>query len=167
MEFVLGYFNYWAVIILMMTGLYVVIASGNLIKKLVGIGVFQTSVFQLYITISKVAGGQPPIFQVLPKYDAAKTTENGSAYKTGVTDIPVEQASQGDLAQMDPTVLDPLLGVVYSNPLPHVLILTAIVVGVATLAVGLALVVRIREAYGSIEEADIDAAESKYEVSAS
>ncbi|MCP5299465.1 MAG: cation:proton antiporter subunit C [Chromatiaceae bacterium] len=107
-----GLYNYWVVVFLMMAGFYVVISHGNLIKKLVGLGLFQTSVFILYISIGKVAGGTAPIA------------------KAGVT--------------------------LYSNPLPHVLILTAIVVGVATTAVGLALVLRIREAYGSIEEDDIN-----------
>ncbi len=113
METVLAYFNYWVVILLMMIGFYIVVARGNLIKKLVGLNIFQTSVFLLYISIGKVSGGTAPIH--LPGED-----------------------------------------VVYSNPLPHVLILTAIVVGVATTALGLALVVRIREAYGTIEEDEID-----------
>ncbi|WP_306017168.1 cation:proton antiporter subunit C [Oceanicaulis sp. MMSF_3324] len=110
-------FNYAVIIVLMMVGLYAVIATGNLVKRLVGLSIFQTSVFLLYISVSKVFGGAPPIFD----------------YK--------------DLAydKLDPNAI-------YSNPLPHVLILTAIVVGVATLSVGLALVVRIREAYGSIED---------------
>jgi len=108
-----GLYNYWVTVFLMMAGFYVVISQGNLVKKLVGLSVFQTSVFIFYISMGKVAGGHAPIL-----------TE-------GVT--------------------------VYSNPLPHVLILTAIVVGVATTAVGLALVVRIREAYGSVEEDDIQA----------
>lgn len=107
----LGLYNYWIVIFLMMAGFYVVISSGNLVKKIVGLNVFQTSVFILYISMSKVQGGTPPI--VADGFD------------------------------------------LYSNPLPHVLILTAIVVGVATTALGLALVVRIREAYGSVEEEDI------------
>lgn len=106
-----GIFNYLIVVFLMMAGFYVVISQGNLVKKLVGLGLFQTSVFILYISMGNVFGGQAPI-----------VTE-------GVT--------------------------VYSSPLPHVLILTAIVVGVATTAVGLALVVRIHEAYGSVEEDDI------------
>lgn len=101
-------YNYWMVIVLMMSGFYIVIAHGNLIKKLIGLTIFQTSVFILYISMSKVIGGTAPILD--------------KAYE------------------------------VYSNPLPHVLILTAIVVGVATTAVGLALVVRIKEAYGSVEE---------------
>ena len=108
----LAHYNYWIVIVLMMVGLYIVISRGNLIKKIVGLNVFQTSVFVLYISMGKVTGGTAPII------DDAFTT--------------------------------------YSNPLPHVLILTAIVVGVATSALGLALVVRIREAYGTIEEDEID-----------
>ena len=59
--FLTDHFNYAVVIVLMMTGLYVVFASRNKIKKLVGLSVFQTSVFLLYITIGKVSGGQPPI----------------------------------------------------------------------------------------------------------
>ena len=107
-----GLLNYWIVIVLMMMGFYIVIAHGNLIKKIIGLNVFQVSVFLLYITMSKVSGGTAPILV------------------NGVT--------------------------AYSNPLPHVLILTAIVVGVATTALGLALVVRIRNAYGTIEDDEID-----------
>nr|WP_329689766.1 cation:proton antiporter subunit C [Caldimonas sp.] len=106
-----GHFTYFVTILLMMMGLFIVIARGNLIKKLVGLGIFQTSVYLLYIAPGKLVGGTAPILS-----DAFS---------------------------------------VYSNPLPHVLILTAIVVGVATLALGLAIVVRIREAYGTIEEDDI------------
>ena len=125
---ILSHFNYIVVIFLMMTGLYVVFAADNLIKKLVGLSVFQTSVFLLYITMGKVSGGKPPIIE--KSYDS-----HGDGY--------------GEAAGKAAEVL-------YSNPLPHVLILTAIVVGVATLAVGLALVVRIREVYGTIEEEEID-----------
>lgn len=112
LKFIVGHVDYWLIIILMMTGLYVVVSRGNLVKKIVGLNVFQTSVFMLYITMGKVRGGTAPIF-----------TEN-----------PQE---------------------VYSNPLPHVLILTAIVVGIATTALGLALIVRIREEYETIEEDNI------------
>ncbi len=107
----LGLYNYWIVIILMMTGFYMVIARPNLVKKMAGLFVFQTSVFILFISVAKVEGGTAPI---------------------------VAEGVQ-----------------VYSNPLPHVLILTAIVVGVATTAVGLALIVRINEAYGTIDEDEI------------
>ena len=106
-----GLYNYWIVIVLMMTGFYVVIARGNLVKKLVGLNIFQTSMFVLYISMGKVAGGTPPVL--------------ADGFTT------------------------------YSNPLPHVLILTAIVVGVATLALGLALVIRIHDAYGTVEEDEI------------
>ena len=104
----LGLFNYWIVIFLMMTGFYVIIARTNLIKKLIGLSVFQTSVILMYVTMGKVDGGTAPILH--------------------------------DGAQL------------YSNPLPHVLMLTAIVVGIATIAVGLALVVRVYDSYGTIEE---------------
>ena len=114
----LGQFNYWIVIVLMMAGFYVVISRGNLVKKIIGLNIFQTSVFILYITIGKISGGTPPI---LPEHG----------------------------------VPQPAADVLYSNPLPHVLILTAIVVGVATTALGLALVVRIREAYGTVDEDEI------------
>ena len=106
-----GLYNYWIVIVLMMIGFYAVIASGNLVKKLIGLNIFQTSVFLFYISLGKVSGGSAPII--------------------------VEGVQS------------------YSNPLPHVLILTAIVVGIATTSLGLALVVRIKEAYGTIEEEEI------------
>ena len=112
LQVILDHYNYWIAILLMMIGLYTVVARGNLVKKLVGLNIFQTSVFLLYITMGKVAGGTAPIL------DDRFT--------------------------------------VYSNPIPHVLILTAIVVGVATTALGLALVVRIRESYGTIEEDELD-----------
>jgi multicomponent Na+:H+ antiporter subunit C len=106
-----GHFSYWITVFLMVAGLYILIARTNLLKKLVGLALLQTSVYLLYIAPGKLIGGSAPII--------AEGIER------------------------------------YSNPLPHVLILTAIVVGVATLALGLALVVRIREAYGSIEEDEI------------
>ncbi|MBY6204928.1 cation:proton antiporter subunit C [Halomonas denitrificans] len=104
----LGHYNYYVVVVLMMIGFYAVIARGNMAKKIMGLNLFQTSVFILFISAGKILGGATPIL------------------RDGVE--------------------------VYSNPLPHVLILTAIVVGVATTAVGLALAVRINEAYGSIED---------------
>lgn len=114
---IFDFYNYWVVVFLMMAGFYIVIAHDNLIKKIVGLNIFQASVFILYISFSKVTGGTAPILE------------------EGYT--------------------------VYSNPLPHVLILTAIVVGVATTALGLALVVRINESYGTIEDDEIHAMEEK------
>jgi multicomponent Na+:H+ antiporter subunit C len=107
----LGHFNYWVVMILMMIGFYAVIARGNMIKKIMGLTVFQTSVFILFVSAGKVVGGSTPIL------------------REGVE--------------------------VYSNPLPHVIVLTAIVVGVAITAVGLALALRIQEAYGTIEDDEL------------
>jgi multicomponent Na+:H+ antiporter subunit C len=112
MEF-LGLFNYWVVIVLMMIGFYIVICSNNLIKKLIGLTIFQTSVFIMYISMGKITGGTAPVLG------------------DGIT--------------------------LYSNPLTHVLILTAIVVGIATTALGLAIVVRIHEGYGTVEEDEIHA----------
>ncbi|TQV74928.1 Na+/H+ antiporter subunit C [Aliikangiella marina] len=115
----LGYYNYWVFAIVLMVGFYAVIVRNNLIKKLLGLAIFQSAVFLMYITMDKVEGATAPIIQ------------------EGVTDQ------------------------IYSNPLPQVLILTAIVVGVSTTALGLAMVVRIKEAYGSIEEDDIIAKDRK------
>lgn len=112
-----GQYNYWLVILLMMTGLYALIARGNLIRKLIGLNVFQVSVFLLYISGGFIRGGAAPILT------------------PGIE--------------------------LYSNPLPHVLILTAIVVGVATTALGLALAVRIHDAYGSIDDAALSDSPSK------
>ncbi|MBI4539036.1 MAG: cation:proton antiporter subunit C [Gemmatimonadetes bacterium] len=118
----LGHYNYWVVVFLMMLGFYIVISRANLVKTLVGLSLFQTSVFILYISLGKIAGGTAPIL------------------------IP------GD--------------VVYSNPLPHVLILTAIVVSISTTALGLAVVVRIKEAYGTMEEEEIDRMERADDIEA-
>jgi multicomponent Na+:H+ antiporter subunit C len=114
---IVDHYNYFITIFLMVAGLYIVIARGNMIKKLVGLALFQTSVYLLYIAPGKIIGGTAP-------------------------------------------VIDPGFKL-YSNPLPHVLILTAIVVGVATLALGLAIVARIYEAYGTIEEDEIFAREAQ------
>ena len=105
--------NYWAIITLMMIGLYTLIARRNLVKKIMGLNIFQVSVILFYVSIGRVEGGTAPIL------------------------IP----GQND--------------VLYSNPLPHVLMLTAIVVGVAVTAVGLALVVRIKEAYDTVDESEL------------
>lgn len=241
-EFALERYNYWIVIILMMTGLYIVFARGNLVKKVVGLNLFQTSVFIFYITIGKISGGTAPIFidggygghgdshgdahgdghgegygaanhsaeghsaeggdlhgkiDNLPANDLKAATDalgpNAEIGEEAVdapslhntpTDLPentlpadklanealadaVKPADGFDVAgegAAEGALADALSGagagvgeIIYTNPLPHVLILTAIVVGVATTAVGLALAVRIREAYGTIEEDELHA----------
>lgn len=151
MDGLFSHFNYVVVIVLMMTGLYVVFASRNLIKKLVGLSVFQTSVFLFYITLAKVAGGQPPI--LVEDKSSPTGYDDHSAYVDTV-----------ELAASGATYILPGQGseILYSNPLPHVLILTAIVVGVATLAIGLALTVRIREVYQTIEMDAIEESDFQY-----
>ena len=112
-----GHYAYAATIVVLVGGLFIVISRSNLVSKLIGLAIVQTSVYLLYIAPGKLIGGTAPI--VAPGFS------------------------------------------VYSNPLPHVLILTAIVVGVATLALGLAIAVRVRETYGSIEEDEIVAADRR------
>ncbi len=112
-ELIAGKYNYWIYITLMMIGFYAMIEKGNLIKKIIGLNIFQTAIFLFYISISKVEGGTAPIL-ILGKE-----------------------------------------AVVYDNPLPHVLILTAIVVGVSVTAVAIALVIRIYESFGTVEEEEI------------
>lgn len=130
------HFNYVAVVVLMMIGLFIVFSSRNLIKRMIGLAIFQTSTGLFYISLGKVAGGTAAI-----RLDGASP----EAQALAATLDPAYVAQHG------------VDGVVYSNPLPHVLILTAIVVGVATLAVGLAIAVRIREAYGTVEADEINA----------
>jgi multicomponent Na+:H+ antiporter subunit C len=242
-DFALGRYNYWIAIVLMMTGLYIVYERGNLVKKVVGLNLFQTSVFIFYITIGKIAGGTAPIYiggelehggsegepagegalheapadsantiadgvtpDVTDKIDNTAQSLHGKIIndfpandlKAGLESIkPPADTSAGASLHAAPDIdagkiandalaaveKPPALAldlsdtslhgdaaanamgeaahqvseVVYSNPLPHVLILTAIVVGVATTAVGLALAVRIREAYGTIEEDELEA----------
>lgn len=172
-EMLLERFNYIPIIILMMTGLYVVTATGNLVKRLVGLSLFQTSVFLLYITIGKVFGGQPPILASGhgeegghggdAGYGAAEAAAGDAADMAG--DHGADHAAE--VAHGAADAAGHAAEVLYSNPLPHVLILTAIVVGVATLAVGLALVVRIRETYGTIEDDELNAADYSVETGGS
>ncbi len=239
LEFILDRYNYWIFIVLMMVGLYTVISRGNLVKKVIGLNLFQTSVFIFYISIGKIAGGTAPILigdhggdhggghgggpdgdegsgdhsavdrsgavdrgaadggdahasageseslhadyganpvdvaaaheapeaagtpvEGLHHADAANQTLAANADEPGfeVTAIEAEAAS---VATVDAGHGAAAAGeIIYTNPLPHVLILTAIVVGVATTAVGLALAVRIREAYGTIEEDELEAADN-------
>ncbi|MEO1658058.1 MAG: cation:proton antiporter subunit C [Pseudomonadota bacterium] len=226
LEFALERYNYWIVIALMMIGLYIVFSRGNLVKTLIGLNLFQTSVFIFYITVGKVVGGTAPILigghsegghgddhggghgddhggdHHDTHHDAALSAEDAVAAVQGdlVNRMGAEPAGDGhitgheslhegphgvesnslftgspgeevpdlitrsgaaDLPHADAEHAAAGLDVLYSNPLPHVLILTAIVVGVATTAVGLSLAVRIREAYGTVEEDDIEAIDNK------
>ena len=240
LQFVIERFNYWIFTVLMMVGLYTVIARGNLVKKIIGLNIFQTSVFIYYISIGKVSGGTAPIFTTEHQKELKKHEHHGDAHHGDGHQVPTHQdgghqdtahqdgSHQGDAHDSaDPMTMDLHAGdlhagdantsatltragehhgvstpdlhdgdanalhapandalvsqvgdhggdhggeiatnatefiePLYSNPLPHVLILTAIVVGVATTAVGLALAVRIREAYGTIEEDELETADN-------
>ena len=109
----LGLFNYWVFVLLLMIGFYAIVARTNLIKKVIGLSIFQTSVFLMYISMGKIEGGTAPI------------------------------------------IVSGLEDATFSSPLPQVLILTAIVVGISTTALALSIVVRIREEYGTVEEDEI------------
>ncbi|MEM6777490.1 MAG: cation:proton antiporter subunit C [Planctomycetota bacterium] len=154
---IVGLYNYWIVIFLMMTGFYILLARKNLIKSVIGLNVFQTSVFLLYITMGKVRGGTAPI--IPPNIAAAsehhQVGHNGQTHASAIEEFATEAFEPLVRASQQ---LDHAAGVgdiVYSNPLPSVLMLTAIVVGIATTALALALVVRIREDYGTIDESRI------------
>ena len=132
MEFIVSRLNYWIYIILMMIGLFAMIAKKNLIKKLIGMSIFQTAIILFYVSMGVKEGSNIPILEhgVSPAADHAETT--------------AERPHGEDIRAED-----------YANPLPHVLMLTAIVVGVATLGVGLAIVQKIHQEFGSIEEPEI------------
>ncbi len=212
MEFILERYNYWIIIVLMMGGLYIVFDSENMIKKLVGLSIFQTSVIVFYVTLGKVAGATAPILVdtghhgedthgadthgAAPHAEASHAAAGHEAAADvvdhHVSDVAADHSADsghadvahadvghgvdaahdvaGDVVSAAAHASHASDAVLYSNPLPHVLMLTAIVVGVATLSVGLALVVRIREAYGTIEMDDVraaDIAEGETEGSAS
>ncbi len=164
LEQVFGLYNYWVVICLMMTGFYIVIARKNMIKTVIGLNIFQTSVVLLYITMGKVTGGTAPI---IPPEIAAQHAES-HGHEDGHTghDAHVDHAEHADhVSEAGYEATDAVVhhGVeaaeaaelIYSNPLPSVLMLTAIVVGIATTALALALIVRIGEDYGTVEEDEI------------
>tara|TARA_R110002049_G_scaffold27321_3_gene94456 strand:+ start:107153 stop:107695 length:543 start_codon:yes stop_codon:yes gene_type:complete len=171
LDHVLGLYNYWIVIFLMMTGFYIVISSKNLIKAIIGLNIFQTSVFLLYITMGKVDGGTAPIIPpaLADQQDVAHGDHTHGDHAHGeaahAAADHLDHASDhvenhvGELTQHAQHLASDAHAaseaIIYSHPLPSVLMLTAIVVGIATTALALALIVRIREEYGTIEEDEI------------
>ncbi len=119
-DFIVSKYNYWIYIILMMIGFYAMIGKRNLIKKIIGMNIFQTAVILFYVSIGCKKGGTLPILE----------HAHGHAGQ-------VIQASS------------------YINPLPHVLMLTAIVVMVSTLGVAIAIVIMIYLKYNTLEEDEI------------
>lgn len=108
-------YNYWVYIVLMLIGFYAMIAHGNLLKKVIGMNIFQTAIILFFLSTSAKRGGTLPIV--------------------------ARGALEGGLAPAR-----------FMNPLPHALMLTAIVVMVATLGVALAVLVKIYRRYRSFEE---------------
>lgn len=148
LESVAGLYNYWIVIFLMMTGFYIVLARKNLIKSVIGLNIFQTSVFLLYITMGKVKGGTAPI--IPPEVAELQAEKLAHTAHGGVERVLASDA--GGHAEAIAEAASSAGTIIYSNPLPSVLMLTAIVVGIATTSLALALVVRIREDYGTVDE---------------
>ncbi|ELY99107.1 NADH-ubiquinone oxidoreductase chain 4L [Natrialba chahannaoensis JCM 10990] len=109
-ELLASRYAYALMFVLMGVGMYMMIANQNLVKKLIGVNLFQTAIFLFFVAVAYVEGGSAPI-------------------------VPTEGAP-GAMA----------------SPLPHVIVLTAIVVGIALTAVGLALIVRIHSEYGTLRE---------------
>ncbi|MDA8743447.1 cation:proton antiporter subunit C [Rubripirellula amarantea] len=180
-ESVIGLYNYWVVVVLMMTGFYMVIARKNLIKSILGLNIFQTSVFLLYITMGKINGATAPIVPAeiaaaashgghgedhaaghavdkvaghASEHGVAGAGEHADEHAGSVISEITDHVLGGSTSYTDMTGID-AEHIVYSNPLPSVLMLTAIVVGIATTALALALIVRVREDYGTIEEDEI------------
>ena len=123
MESLLGHviakYNYWIYVVLMMIGFYAMIGKRNLVKKLLGMNIFQTAIILFFVSTGAKKAGSIPI---LDKYAALQGQVN-----------------------VDQVV----------NPLPHVLMLTAIVVGVSVTGVALAVMQRIYRKYGTLEEDEI------------
>ena len=154
-----GVYNYGLVIVLMMTGLYLVLSKGNMIKSIIGLNLFQVSVIMFYVSMGKIEGGTAPILMPEDQGHHEEAEAHGSVFgeKERILAVTSGDASAGKVDAGKDKHEEELhipegAATIYSNPLPHVLMLTAIVVGVATTALALSLVVRINEYYGTIEE---------------
>ena len=129
-------FNYWVYVILMMIGLFAMIAKNNMMKKLVGMTIFQTAVILFYVSIGVKHGASIPILS----HDEV----HGQSH---AQEPPGGEPAAGELPKIDAAR--------FANPIPHVLMLTAIVVGVSTLGLALALAQRVHQHYGTVEEDEI------------
>jgi multicomponent Na+:H+ antiporter subunit C len=149
-EFIVARFNYWIYIVLMMIGLYAMITKNNLIKKLIGMSIFQTGIILFYVSMSVKTGATIPILRHDEIHPSAHFAETAEAHGSG------HLAQDGGESTKTPAFSASSIDVdAYANPLPHVLMLTAIVVGVSTLGVALAIVQKIHREYGSLEESEI------------
>ena len=192
-----GVYNYGLVIFLMMTGLYLVLAKGNMIKSVIGLNIFQVSVIMFYVSMGRVEHGTAPILleRDIPNHESehghehdgdtidhdtdhgdhgdhgriqthsdvalVSTADDGHSTDDGSDHNQTQSDDTDDTESNSPSIHTVDGRTAYSNPLPHVLMLTAIVVGVATTALALALVVRIREYYETIEEDIVDVIEKR------
>ena len=120
-DFIMGKYNYWFYIALMMIGFYAMIGKRNLIKMIIGMNIFQTAIILFYVSI---------------------------AFMKGAATLPILEHAHGH-------EVNAIEDSYYINPLPHVLMLTAIVVMVATLGVALAIAIKIYRRYGTLEEDEI------------
>ncbi len=144
MDLIVAKYNYWIYILLMMIGLYAMISKRNLVKKIIGMNIFQTAIILFYVSIGAKRGGMIPIVEHGHDHGHAAAGDAGAASEGAHT---AESAAHAALSAIDPAH--------YVNPLPHVLMLTAIVVSVATLGVALALALRLYRRYGTLEEDEI------------
>ena len=146
-DFIVVRFNYWIYVVLMMMGLYAMIAKNNLIKKLIGMSIFQTAIILFYVSIGVKEGATIPIL-------SHEILHVRHEHNIGQPIRPADKAERVNDGRLDGTTARIVVSD-YANPLPHVLMLTAIVVGVSTLGVALAIVQKIHREYGSIEESEI------------
>ena len=191
--------NYWIFILLMMLGLWAMVSKNNLIKKVMGMNIFQAAIILFYVSIgAKESGADIPIYPhdlIHPEQHDTSHDASGAEHHDVVTAQPLHSAgaepegavshdlhkAEGEHANINhasethaveqhvseqdhhghPSIAAKINPDDYDNPLPHVLMLTAIVVGVATLGVALALIQRIYRLFGSIEESEIIAAIAK------
>jgi multicomponent Na+:H+ antiporter subunit C len=115
-ELIRDYFAYWSCFLLLTVGLYGMLMKRNLVKKLIGMSIFQSAIILFFILLAYKTGA------TVPDFDQRLGDENAAAY---------------------------------INPLPHALMLTAIVVGVATVGVALALLIRVYQGYGTLDEGEL------------
>ncbi len=153
------YFNYWVYVIIMMIGLWALIAKNNLIKKLIGLSIFQTAIILFYVSMGVKDGATIPILDHHGHEVAASEhrlliaeEDHGHAESESKKDAHHGEEHGDSHGHSDDHAVDPDL---IANPLPHVLMLTAIVVGVATLGVALSISQMIFKEFGTLEEDEI------------
>jgi multicomponent Na+:H+ antiporter subunit C len=151
-EFIHSRFNYWIYVILMMIGLWGMISKNNLIKKLIGMSIFQTAIILFYVSIA--VKSETANIPILPHHghDYSPTVAVAHAGSQNHKKEGHDDHAGHHIHAAEPKIPDPDG---YANPLPHVLMLTAIVVGVATLGLALAIAQKIYREYETLEEDEL------------